>query len=174
MRHLSTQEQMFIRSLQLFQQEELMFQLTPRKSSPLFQHHKMHILLMSESNSSPPLHAPTPGLNNLNQEVDFQTRNPPTLEETEQSPISQPASTPNGEFSIFSNEFCPQFYKMFQMFNSGQPTQSKYQTTFEAINSLVKWRLQYLGCEKPAQGNFDFNQCSSSYTKWINKLSDHS
>ncbi|MBW0511633.1 hypothetical protein O181_051348 [Austropuccinia psidii MF-1] len=79
-----------------------------------------------ESNSSPPSHAPTPGLNNLNQEFDFQTQNPPTLEETQQSPISQPASPPNVEFSIFSNEFCPQFFKIFQMFNSGQLTQAKY------------------------------------------------
>ncbi|MBW0580322.1 hypothetical protein O181_120037 [Austropuccinia psidii MF-1] len=134
------------------------------------QHHKTHTLLVS----SPLLHAPTPGLNNFNQEVDFQTQNPPTFEETQQSAISQPASPPNFEFSIFSNEFCPQFYKIFQMFNSGQPTQAKYQTTFEAINSLVEWRLQSLGFEKPAQGNFDFNQCSSSYTKWIDELSDHS
>ncbi|MBW0559146.1 hypothetical protein O181_098861 [Austropuccinia psidii MF-1] len=64
-----------------------------------------------ESSLSPPLHAPTPGLNNLNQEVDCPTQNPPTLEETEQSPISQPASPPNIEFSIFSNEFRPQFSK---------------------------------------------------------------
>ncbi|MBW0588693.1 hypothetical protein O181_128408 [Austropuccinia psidii MF-1] len=33
-----------------------------------------------ESNSSPPSNAPTPGLNNLNQEVDCQNQNPPTLE----------------------------------------------------------------------------------------------
>ncbi|MBW0571299.1 hypothetical protein O181_111014 [Austropuccinia psidii MF-1] len=31
-----------------------------------------------ESSSSPPLHAPTPGLNNLHQEVDCQTQSPPT------------------------------------------------------------------------------------------------
>ncbi|MBW0483120.1 hypothetical protein O181_022835 [Austropuccinia psidii MF-1] len=66
----------------------------------------------TESNSCPPLNAPTPGLNNLNQEADCQAQNPPILVETEQAPISQPTTTPN-------IEFCPQFYNMFQIFNSG-------------------------------------------------------
>ncbi|MBW0460546.1 hypothetical protein O181_000261 [Austropuccinia psidii MF-1] len=75
----------------------------------------------TESNSSPPLHFPTPGLNNLNQEVDFQTQNPPILVETEEAPISQPTPTPNVEFSILSNEFHLQFF----VFNKNNHSQSE-------------------------------------------------
>ncbi|MBW0460543.1 hypothetical protein O181_000258 [Austropuccinia psidii MF-1] len=80
----------------------------------------------TETNSSTSLYAPTPGLNNTKKEVYYQTQTPPILVKAEQAPIhpvfsfnSQPTSTPNAELSLFSNEFCSQFYSMLQMFNSG-------------------------------------------------------
>ncbi|MBW0484951.1 hypothetical protein O181_024666 [Austropuccinia psidii MF-1] len=128
----------------------------------------------NKSNSSTPLHLQTPCLNHTLQQADCEIQTPPVLVEDEQAPTSQPTSTPNFECSIFSNPFCSQFYNIFQIFNSGRPTQAKYQMNFEAISSLIKWHLQALVGEKPAQGHFDINQCPSSYTQWIKELSDHS
>ncbi|MBW0461728.1 hypothetical protein O181_001443 [Austropuccinia psidii MF-1] len=88
MRYLSTQEKMFIRP-------------SPHDTSiePL---HPSCGDVPPQSTPSHPLHAPTPGHNNLNQDADCQTQNPPVLVKTEQASISQRNSTPNVEF-------CPNF-----------------------------------------------------------------
>ncbi|MBW0521654.1 hypothetical protein O181_061369 [Austropuccinia psidii MF-1] len=87
-------------------------------------------------------------------------------------PEPQPLDSPNNHFSIFTDEFQSKFYELFKTFTHGRPTQSKYQTTFEAIDSLVSWRHQNLGSEQPAKGNFNFKQCSSSCAPFLNSTKD--
>ncbi|MBW0535902.1 hypothetical protein O181_075617, partial [Austropuccinia psidii MF-1] len=138
-------------------------------------------LLTSQSNPSTPSHAPTPGIRDPSNHLSHVGPYPPVLNEPHQNspsslmpPESHPLDSPNHKFSIFTDEFQSKFYELFKTFTHGCPTQAKYQTTFEAIDSLVSWRHQNLGSEQPANGNFNFKQCSSSYSKWIDQLCDNS
>ncbi|MBW0587499.1 hypothetical protein O181_127214 [Austropuccinia psidii MF-1] len=131
----------------------------------------------SQSNPYTPFHAPTPGIRDPSNHLSHVGPFPPVFHEPHQNPPSslmppypQPLDSPNDQFSILTDEFQLKFYEIFKTFTHGRPTQAKYQATFEGIDSLVSWRHQNLGSEQPAKGNFNFKQCSSSYSKWIDKL----
>ncbi|MBW0488350.1 hypothetical protein O181_028065 [Austropuccinia psidii MF-1] len=126
------------------------------------------------SHASTPSQAPTPGLQTANQPSDLEAHSPEIATPPVPNSTSQSSPQQSSNFSIFFEEFYPQFYNIFDMFGQGRPTQVKYQKKFEAIESLVLWRLKNLGSEKASKGNFDFKQCSSSYTKWIYELSENS
>ncbi|MBW0537908.1 hypothetical protein O181_077623 [Austropuccinia psidii MF-1] len=148
-------------------------------SAPHFQNPDKNILT-SQSNPSTPSHSPTPGIRDLSNHLSHVGPSPPVLNEPHQNPPSSlmppeshPLDSPDDQFSIFTHEFQSKFYELFKTLNHGHPTQAKYQTTFEAIDSLVSWSHQNLGSEQPENGNFNFKQCSSSYSKWIDKLYDN-
>ncbi|MBW0492115.1 hypothetical protein O181_031830 [Austropuccinia psidii MF-1] len=127
-------------------------------------------LLTSQSNPSTPSHAPTPGIRDPSNHLSHVGPSPPVLHEPHQNPLD----SPNDQFSIFTDKFQSKFYELFKTFTHGHLTQAKYQTTFEAIDSLVSWHHQNLGSKQPEKGNFNFKQCSSSYRKWIDMFCDNS
>ncbi|MBW0570565.1 hypothetical protein O181_110280 [Austropuccinia psidii MF-1] len=143
-------------------------------SAPQFENTKKN-LLTSQSNPSKPSHAPTPGIRDPSNYLSHVGPSTPILHETHQNPpSSQPLDSPNDQFSIFTDEFQSKFYELFKTFTHGRPTQAKYQTTLEAIYSLVSWRHQNLSSKQPAKGNFNFKHCSSSYSKCIDELCNNS
>ncbi|MBW0460893.1 hypothetical protein O181_000608 [Austropuccinia psidii MF-1] len=148
-------------------------------SAPHFYNPKNN-LLPSQSNPPTPSNAPTPGIRDQSNNLSPLGPSPPIFHETHQNPPSslippesQPLESPNDQLSIFTDEFQSKYFELFKTFTHGGPTQAKYQKTFEAIDSLVSWRHQNLGSKQPAKGKFNFKQCSSSYTKWIDKLCDN-
>ncbi|MBW0569234.1 hypothetical protein O181_108949 [Austropuccinia psidii MF-1] len=135
----------------------------------------------SQSNPYTPSHAPTPGIRDPSNHPSHVGPSPPILHEPHQNlpsslmpPESQPHDSPNDQFSIFTDEFQSKFDELLKTFTHGRPNQAKYQTTFEEIDSLVSWCHQNLGSKQPANGSFNFKQCSSSYSKWIDKICNDS
>ncbi|MBW0493952.1 hypothetical protein O181_033667 [Austropuccinia psidii MF-1] len=127
-------------------------------------------LLTSQSNLSTPSHAPTPRIRDPSNHLSHVGPSPSILHEPHQNPPeSQPLDSPNDQSTMFPDEFQSKFSEIFKTF-----TQAKYQTTFEAIDSLFSWCHQNLGSKQPAKGNFNFKQCPSSYSKEIDKLCNNS